>query len=214
MTRPYGVHYLTEEQKKIVEDNIYFVWYFYEKDVVKRYSNVLCPEELDEILARLFFGICLAAENWEPSRGAFTTCCVWYFKSAIGNYFREKKLFNSRYTLTPFISDDNISEDCNIDHMTYYIPTKGGLVEEYDGIEKKDKITWDNISFLFDRIEKTPQEEEVILYYYKYKFTMQEVGDMLGLTRERVRQLLVPVIDKLKLFVCESGLTYNDVVYK
>ncbi|MBC2855799.1 MAG: RNA polymerase sigma factor RpoD/SigA [Cetobacterium sp.] len=56
----------------------------------------------------------------------------------------------------------------------------------------------------------TPNEKEVIIHRYglfdKKILTLEEIGNCLNLTRERIRQIQIRAIDKLKL---ECGYMYN-----
>lgn len=210
MPRPYEGHHLTEEQKRIVEDNMYYLWYYYKKNVSQRFFH-LDETQKDDLMESLHWAICLAAENWDPERGKFTTACEWYFKSAITNYFRERKLFYGRYTLIPFIHDDSIDDESSRnDDINYLIVKKGGVEDPSD--KKRQQIGWGDISYLFNEIDMTPQESEIIMYLYQYKFSSIEIAKMMGISRERIRQLKDGVVEKLKDYMKLAGLTLEDFI--
>ena len=207
MTRPYEGHYLTEERKKIAEENINFIWYYYKKFVSSKHK--LNSTEKDDVIEALYWGLCLAAEAWDPEKGKFSTICQWYFRSAVNDYFRRRKLFYGRYTLIPFIFDENVNGDFNNTTENFTIIKKQGTPEELD---KKEKITWDDISCLFEDIDLEPNEDEVLLYHFKYGYNLKEVGNLMGLTGERVRQIKECIIEKAKEYVDLMGLEFEDFV--
>lgn len=209
MPRPYEGHYLTEEKKKVVEDNMHFLWYYYKKHITSRYRE-LNETQKEEIVEALHWGICLAAEAWEEEKGKFTTICQWYFKSVVTNYFRERSLFYDRYELIPFIHDDNIDEESSRNDDMFFTPVKKGGFDE--DLDCKKNILWEDISFMFDEINMSPQEEEIVSYHYKHRFTLSEIGEMLCMSRERIRQIMGDIFERLKQYVLDSGLEYEDFV--
>ncbi len=208
MARPYGGHYLTEERKKVVEENMYFLWYYYKKHVTSRWKN-LTDTEQDDIIECLHWGICLAAEAWDPDRGKFSTVCKLHFKSIVTNYFRERKLFYGRYQLTPFIYDAKIS-DSMMATENFSLVKKGGTVSRVDIERNNNRVKWEDILFLLERSGLNSFEERLIYLKYQDGLTLEDIGKIYGYSRERIRQFLKIATEKIHEFAFKSGLTILD----
>lgn len=205
MARPYEGHYLTEERKKVVEENMNFLWYYYKKNITSRWKDLTTTEQ-DDIIECLHWGICLAAEAWDPDRGKFTTICRWHFKSIITNYFRESKLFYGRFYLIPFISDEGMAAE------NFSMVKKGGAVSRADIERHNNRVKWDDILFLLERSELDSFEEQLIYLKYQDGQSLKDIGKTYGYSGERVRQLLKIAVEKIHSYALESGLTIYDFI--
>jgi RNA polymerase sigma factor (sigma-70 family) len=186
MARPYGEHNLTPEQKKLVEDNLPFVWYYFKRKVQPRYKH-LGDNEVDEVLAQMYFFFCQAAEKWDPERGAFSTCAVLYMKSGINALFKGKEVFDKKHILSPFQQSDESDED------GYFIGE-----ELADKREAPTNVKWDKLTEIFHKANLTEEEISIINLKYNEGYQDIKIADMIGKTRERVRQIVMEAILKIR----------------
>lgn len=194
MVRPYGSHYLTEEKKKLAEENMPLVWWFLNKEVLAR--GTIQTHEIDDCSGYLIWHYCMAAEGFEEGKGSkFGSYAILAMRHGLCRYLSLRKRFRERYILTDFTIK---GED-------------GERVVEPPYISKTEHVTgWNDVSFLFDLIELTPMEEQIIYFYYEQKTTYEKIGDLLGYTRERIRQKHGDIILRLKKAVKEHNITLED----
>ncbi len=85
MARPYGGHHLTEEQKKLAEDNYPLVWWFLNKYVLA--PGTISRHEIDECSGYLIFNLCLAAESFDPERNIkFSSYAIKALRTGLYRY--------------------------------------------------------------------------------------------------------------------------------
>lgn len=202
MGRPYQNHYLNEEQKKIVEDNMHFLWFYYGKHISSRHK--LNPCEQDDIIEALHWGICMAAEAYNPDKGKFSTICQWHFKSAVNEYFRQENLFRGRYFLTPFITDENISEEA-------------GMTEDFCTVQStrtiyNDRVSWESIEEFLDNVHLTSVEKQIVAFYWHFGFSKQEIGNMLGYTKENIRLMANVALEKVREYANANDYKFSDFI--
>lgn len=217
MARPYKGHLLTEEQKKIVEENINFVWYYYGQRVSNRHSNINNTDK-DEIISCLFFGLCLAAEKYDPHKGKFSTIASWYLRSEVSNYFRERGLFYNRYFLTPFIFDNELNSDAdNIHGLSeegYKKINRDGAIEEPEDVNSLyyEKIKWEDMEYIINGACLCYKEKTILSLFYRNGHTYKEISKIMGMSRERIRQINESSIEKIRQFINEIGIKKEDIV--
>jgi RNA polymerase sigma factor (sigma-70 family) len=193
MGRPFAHHDpLTEEQKQLAEDNIYVVWWFLKKCVSTRQ---IAPHEMDDCASYLFWTYCLSAKSFDPSYGKkFGNYAIKNLRGGLSHFIYHRESFTKRFTVTDFMKHED-----------------GGEFS-YEAIyeEAEKHVQWDDIKWLFDLIEMDPFEKEVIFLYYEQSHTLKGIGQMFGLTRERIRQIVKVVIEKLQDAVIEHDIHYSD----
>lgn len=218
MARPFEGHLLTEEQKRLVEENINFVWYFYNNHVSESVKN-LNKTDKEELISDLFLNLCLAAEKYDPNRGKFTTIANFYLRRAVSRYFETKKSFSNKLKLYPFITDDNISLDFTnhekIDGEKYYKVSKhGGKIEESNISEYFEKLKWEEIIFLINSSFLSEEEKKIFLYFYRDEYSFSEIKDVLGLSRASIFQKRNSALQKIKKYFHVINISKDDLLIK
>jgi len=156
MGKPYGNHWLTEEQKKRTGDNIGLVYYRC-NEAIKR-GKVL-PRYRDDLLSYLFLDFCIAnekyKENGEATYNHFICICL---DNSILSFLRQNSRHYERYKFINF--EEKKEED--LDNLL--IPLF------YD--KRKTDINW-----LLEKVDLSEIEKEIIdLYYRKGKLTEDIAG--------------------------------------
>lgn len=197
MTRPYGGHYLTEEQKKMAEENVPIVWWFIKNKALK----IIEPHEIDECASELLFGLCLAAELFNPIKGCtFMTYANCVMKNFLYRYLSLRDKFNQRFICTDWVmrgeNFDNKNESLN-----------EPICEEYE-----KPIEWNNIKWIFDYITMNDIEEQIIFFYYEQKKSYKEIGKLLGVSREYVRLNIQNIAQRLREALEKNNITILDLI--
>jgi len=198
MARPYGEHNLSPEQKKLVKDNLPFVWFYFKKEIQPRYKH-LGDNEVDEVLAQMYFFFCQAAEKWDPERGSFTTCASLYMKSGINALFQSKARFDKKHMFLPFQQSDESDED------GYFIGE-----ELADKTEDHIPINWDMINMLFEKANLNNEEISILNLKYNEGYTDRKISEIIDKSRERVRQISLGAVRKIKVVVDREDYEFGD----
>ena len=201
-------------------------------DVAKGYQGQGLP--LEELIAEGNFGICKAADRFDPDKGMkFITYAVWWIRQSILQALSE----NTRVVRIPINKINEIQKVRK--RMEQDMQDRGGnfppefdfdpdVLEMYSGFPvrldantasdqpmlelfpNKDALPPDSIfeaeSLRIDLetiLENLDNREIEILKYYHgidefRAFTLEEIGNILGLTRERIRQIKKKSIKKLR----------------
>ncbi len=196
MARPYGGHYLTEEQKKLAGDNLPLVWWFISKYALTK--GVIQVHEIDECSGYLIWHLCMSAEAYDPDRGVkFSSYAVKGMWSGLHIYLNLRNKRINRFISTDWTMQGN----------------DGAMSNEPEYKSKAERtIKWKDIKSLFDIITMSPLEEQIVFFTYEKKYSAKRVGDIVGLTGERIRQLKVIIIDKIKIAVKENNVSIEDFI--
>lgn len=199
MGRPYGQHYLTEEQKKLAADNINLVWWHIKKLLSDKRIR---PPEIDEVAGHLLWHLCLAAEKYDPTKNVkFSSFAIYAFRTGFSRYLGLRSIWEDRFKIMNFEFGGE-SED---EYGYPYRPIR----------EKRKKyVRWEDMAFLFDKIELTPMEEQVKYYYYQQGLNLREIGEVINYSKERTRLVLKNMIGRIKAFVEENEYIVEDFVSK
>jgi RNA polymerase sigma factor (sigma-70 family) len=139
----------------------------------------------------------MAAESFDPSLGnKFSVYAISSIKSGLYRYMDLRNKLK-RYVPTDFETTDTHNEGYS--YQLEYLPE-----------EDFKTIQWEDIEFLFDLTKMSSQEEQVIFYYYKQKYSYQETGEIMGLTKQRIKKICNNVIEKLRLAAKSNGVKYED----
>ena len=82
--------------------------------------------------------------------------------------------------------------------------------ERYDSSEYK--VEKDSIEFLLGKVDLTPREIKIINLYLKQQKTFEETGKVIGLSKERVRQIYCGIVNRLKEYVRDKELCFEDYI--
>lgn len=217
MGRPYGNHKLNKEQKKLVEKNINFVKYYFHKKIYPHYFHK-GSQFLDDLRSCLYAGLCFAAESYNPEKGAFTTHCVWHFRSKIQEYLKIEKKFHERYKIIPFVKNNinNINtnnSNLDVEDTMIFFCFKGKDSYKYEGdlgdipdLELKD------FSVLLENADLTEKEQLVISLLYQKNLIYAEAGKILGVTGECVRLWKNSALKKMREYALSNNIIMQDIL--
>ena len=187
MGRPYGYHYLDEEKKKLAEENVNLIWFFIGKQTKK---GKLESHELDDLSGHLMMHYCFACESYDPTRNIkFSTYAFKALSSAIIAYRTYNKKFYDRFITFDY---SGIGED-----STFTEPVVKNEVHR--------EIDFEKIEDLFINAELNSFEH--IVFYYKHNLSHNyvDISEIMGYSRERIRQFYDSGLNKLIKYVKKSG---------
>ena len=141
----------------------------------------------EDMLAAGFAAIWKAVQTYDPTIGSFKTYSSWWIKY----YMREEK----KRRATVFVTRHGMEKGVSIEVMPLDVPDTVGGVPLSDTLPCEDESADLVLEAAEDkeRVRRAlgtlkPREQAIIKARMEGK-TLQEVGDTLGLTRERVRQI-------------------------
>lgn len=197
MSRPYGGHHLTDEQRELAEENFPLVIFYIQDQLLKK--KKIYPHEIDDCMGHIMWGLCMAAETYDKDKGAFSTYAYNAFRHGFCRYLQLRDRFNSRFILTDFMVRHDDSDD-----GSSYDP------EDLPAPRNERHLEWDDIKELFNYVELDPIEFYVIKMYYRSNYSYKQIGRRLSLSGEGVRQIAVSAISKIKKAVRENDLSIAD----
>ena len=203
---------------KLVNANLRFVI-----SVAKEYQNR--GLNISDLISEGNYGLITAAHRFDPSKGfKFTSYAVWWIKQAILQSINENSRMirlpnNVISKLNKMDKDDVNFHEKMMDEFSLIIPTCSSLnnVINEDGDELLNIIE-DNLFSKPDELESeqnalkrkeivkaisllSEREKEIILLYYGInceELTLERIGEEVGLTKERVRQVKENAIRKIR----------------
>ena len=166
---------LNNDQQRLVEEN----WEF-AAGVARRYAGGCVP--MAELESEAWTALCYAAFKYKKVEGCKFTSYAYYFIR--GSILRLLKSESERRVAEVCSVEDDLAED-NLDRD-----------EEWPADDKR-------LEMLAELIERlTKREREVVRRYYGVgceAVTVMELAKELGVTPERVRQILTKAVNKLKI---------------
>ena len=165
---------LTEEQKKLVEENHSLIYWF-----AKKYHVPI--EEYYDVLAQ---GLCMAAYHYDPSKCSFSTYAYLCMNTEMHVEYR-KTLRKSE------IPQGNIFHYENAWQLSDLIPTN-------EKTENKviDRISYENLISLLNDILNDKDKE--VLSYILNGLTMREIAKIEGTSHQAIHNRMKKIRDKVK----------------
>lgn len=111
------------------------------------------------------------------------------------------------------IAQDIISLDAPIKNEEGEDATVGAMIADTAPSPEDLSIQTEKREFLYKAIQKClrPREVQIMTMRYGLKdgigTTLAEIGDMYGITRERVRQIEMSAMRKLRVYFAKHGIT-------
>jgi len=191
MARSYGHHYLTEEQKKLAEENIGLVWYFVKQQIKK---GRIQPHEVDELSGYLMMHYCLSCEKYDPLLNTkFSTYAFNSFNHAISNYRMNNKRFYGRFVTCDYNNlDENVS-----------------FIEPVFENKTKKEVDFDKIDNILMKAKLDSFEHQTFHYKHKLYYNYTEIGEIMGYSKERIRQFYESGLKKIIAYVKKSGYSMD-----
>ncbi len=201
-------------------------------DVAKGYQRQGLP--LEELIAEGNFGICKAAERFDPGRGMkFITYAVWWIRQSILQALSEntrvvripinkineiqkiRKIMEremqekgdstpSEYEVDPNVLEMYSAFPVRLDSETASEQPMIELFPNKDAVPPDSKFESESLRIDLETILENldAREIEILKYYHGVDefrpFTLEEIGNILGLTRERIRQIKKKSLKKLR----------------
>lgn len=137
-----------------------------------------------ETLSLCYVALSKAVKNFRPNKGKFISYAIPYLRGAVCAEWRKKDVVrNASKHETPLEKDA-------------YPPRLTSDTVEPDW----GSIHWREIWAQVEPVIRTlkPIEIRVLEYRYKFSLTLEETGEQIGRTRERVRQIETEAMGKLR----------------
>lgn len=188
MGRRYSHGQLTEEQQKLVTDNLPFLWFYFKKNVKPKFKH-LGYNVLDELMAEMQFYFCFAAEKYDPDKGKFSSYSVFYLRTAVKLYFTNiTKLSKRNVSVVSFIDDVNVST------------------------KKSQTVVWDDLIDLFDKVNIKKQTQDVLKLHYHYGMTMQNIAKKYKISKNAISKKIKRAINMLHIYVINNDIEMIDFI--
>lgn len=207
------------DRKRLADRNIGLI-----TQVIKRHFRYRSPNiEFDDLLNSGYIGLRKAAERFDPNRGTkFSTFAYHYIRNSIQkfmyktntiimrqsaiNHIRRKKDDKELLKLKNIFSKNHISLDLGFEpNSSPNKPVKwiDCIIDEKSEKEIERIDNESEYDHLMDNIEKLGTDEKAVIYLRfgivdKNIRTLDDVGKILKLTRERTRQIEESALKKLK----------------
>lgn len=159
---------MTEDQTRLVEENTNLVW-----EIVHRYFKPTRSQTKEDLFQAGCIGLIGAAKRFDPSKGCeFSTYAHKGIRNSIWTQLNRDKAHNVKCnSLYGLINGTDLRLEETLHDNTDHI----------DSFLTKDQARW--------VLRQCSSRERFILCKHALGFTYREIGDMLGISRERVRQL-------------------------
>jgi len=189
---------LSEEQQKLISDNIGLLGAFYRKEVEKGYIPDYKKEEFFSDLQRRF---CSAALKYNKDTGfKFSTYLYGGFNFCVVNIkekiAKDEKIYNIGGAEKFSVNDDD-------DDLFLYIDKT--IWNSVNGWDVDYKVDREEMILLVNEVPLSEREKTAINFYYFNGFNLLETGKELGVSMERARQIIVIAVGKIKRFVARKG---------
>lgn len=168
---------LTKEQQKLAEENLPLVYAFMEKNNLDR---EVYEGELLEKYTKII-------RSFDPTKAKISTyvfTCLGTQTNRIKEHFQRKDRYKELNNVSldeELTNKDGDDGDCTL----------------YDFIDSEVYVEdYDNQKILNDFINELPEREQKILKMSLKGYTLQEIGNEVGLSRERIRQILCTKIKR------------------
>lgn len=154
---------LTDEQRKLVEENAQLIYGF-----IHKYN--LPADDFYDLCA---IGLCRAAKNYEPKKGAFSTWAYMYMLSELTHLKRK--------------NENRINADLSLDE-----PVKGYTKEHCTVGEflvgTRSDITEHLSAACTPGVDRLTAREKAVALYLTVGLSHREIGLILGISHSRVYQ--------------------------
>lgn len=186
------------------------------------------PEQKEELIQQGRVAMWEAMRRFKPDNDTkFSTYCYFYFKKNVWHHWHEQFIVTVPINLmnkmnevkekVPYAAVDTISTETSFsnnegdtdmtlgDTLASEEPDPLAVLMEKDSLEYLMKLAKQCLS---------PRQLNCLVLYYGLDGheprTLQEVGDMFHVTRERIRQILEKALHKLRVFYKRQGVRDED----
>lgn len=182
---------LNDNHRKLIEDNISFIWFFYQKFVPKN-AKFMKESDKEELISDLYYNFCIASVKYNPERGKFLTIAYFYLRRAISDFFIRKNKLNKNIIFNSLLMDETSDSDpiCN------KFDKSGEKKENYnynESIENKEII-----KNIFKKIKLTKEEKKFIIYHYKFGYNITDIAKKMRKKKSSIRSYKNSVVHKIR----------------
>lgn len=191
---------MTEEQKKLVEENMNLVYF-----TLSRYYPWLLQDEDARSVGMI--GLMIAAQNWDPSRGKFSTFAVKVIKREISNEWRKtqtkgrdektNRYYECAQKAAQFVGREQNSND--IGDLSIW-----NLLASPEDVAKECE---ERIDLQKALAKLTPRHVEILKLHYVEKMKLDDIGKLYGMSRQRAHEVICTAKRHL---VHELGESYKE----
>lgn len=157
---------LTDEQRKQVEDNHDLIyWYMHKYRLTEDFYYPLA------------LGLCMAARNYDPSLGCFSTIAYQYMRREVNRVFDHQKRS---------CRDNPAGDDISLGSVIAQgddVLTLGDVLPAAGNLEQ-DAENRDVLRILADRLKSLPERHRRILSLYWAGYDCSEIGAIVGCSRQ------------------------------
>ena len=174
---------MTEEQKKLVEENMNLVYF-----TLSRYYPWLLQDE--DVRSVGMIGLMIAAQNWEPSRGKFSTFAVKVIKREISNEWRKtqtkgrdekaNRYYECAQKAARFVGREQNTND--IGDLSIW-----NLLTSPEDVAKECE---ERIDLRKALAKLPPRHVEILKLHYVEKMKLDDIGKLYGMSRQRAHEVI------------------------
>jgi RNA polymerase primary sigma factor len=197
-----------EARNKLVEANLKFV-----ANIAKNYKGL--GLSYSDLIQEGNTGLFKAVDKFDPDKGfKFISYAVNWIRQSILEALNKKN--SLKFSELPNETDDDILNNENKNELTINdISLDDVYLDISDDEKRREKDIIDVAKFLLTGL--TSREKYVICQYNgineKKPKTLEEIGNNLGITKERVRQINEKAMKKLRAYALNNSIT-NDIYKK
>lgn len=174
---------MTEEQKKLVEENMKLVYF-----TLRRYYPWLLQDEDARSVGMI--GLMVAAQNWEPSRGKFSTFAVKVIKREIFNEWRKTQTKGrdekaNRYYECAQKAAQLAAGEQNPNDAGYL--SIWNMLASPEDVAKECEVRIDLQKAL---AKLPPRHVEILKLHYVEKMKLDDIGELYGMSRQRAHEVV------------------------
>lgn len=187
-----------DAKRKVIESNLKFVF-----DVAKRYTGRGVP--ISDLISEGNIGLVKAIEKFDETKDVkFISYAVWWIRHSIITAIKRQKFLSST-EIEPCEANDDVMSN----KMGYTDDDDEVYDDRFDAVdndENLDKLKEKQRAAISDIVGSlSPRERDVIEMYYGIGDegckTLQDIGEKYGLSIERVRQIKLGAIRKLRSMI-------------
>lgn len=182
---------------KIVKSNLKFV-----ASVAKPYIGM--GLSYSDLIAEGNLGLMKAIDKFDYEKGYKTiSYSVWWIRQTILEALKKRNIING----DEIVTSENLDEENNIDEEENITPEKYVDSFNFDNLKRNDES-----SIVKNLIDSLTEREKIVVSSYfgldsKEEMTLEEIGNKMGLTKERIRQIKEGALKKLRTEALKNSIT-------
>ena len=190
---------LNNKQKQFLTKNFNLVNKYYEENIRKR--NIPQRWE-DDFFSHLMERFCYAVLSYKPESGfKFSTY-------AYGGFNFGKKEIIKKVIRTKFIPQGQVKDKLD----KWYCEDKNNKKILWDSISKGETsvVNREKVRELIKNANLNSTEKMIIELYFLEGWTYLDLGNKMKLTKERIRQIIMQIIIKIREYTVKNGIEMKD----